>query len=230
MTRPIITHKFRDHEYSFHDTVQAPDLIKEIFGDNYDVIKSVEAGILSFPSGSIILDIGANEGMFSILMATLFPQTRIIALEPVSRTFFHLVANKDLNGCSNIECYNVGVGKPGQHTVKMVVGKNDWSGGSSSLITYKESDHIQMEVGLITLDKVFEMYKIDRCRLMKMDIEGMEHDVLYSSTVLPRVDYMTAEFHINNRLNFQCRRMDALAVWCSNLTKLIHVDFCHMAE
>lgn len=85
-------------------------------------------------------------------------------------------------------------------------------------------------MGLISLDEVFDLYSIDRCRLLKMDIEGAEYEVLYPSTVLPRVDYMTIEVHLNHRLDFQSRRPDGLIVWCANQTKLIHADACRMAE
>jgi FkbM family methyltransferase len=225
MTNPILTHEFYGQKFYFNDTPTAPFLIKEIFSDNYKVL---EKGI-EFRPGDIILDIGACEGMFSIMMAKLFPQTRVIALEPVSGTYFQMIRNKGLNGCTNIEAYNVGIGKPGQHTITLNVSKG-YSGGSSSLCTFDPINHYQIEVGLISLDEAFELYKIDRCRLLKMDIEGAEFDALYPSTVLPRVDYMTAEFHRNQRLDFLARRADALAVWCMNKTGLFHVELCSMAE
>ncbi len=229
MTQPILTYEFRGITFSFTDTPTAPALITEIFSDNYDVLKLEVESDLDFPSGSIILDIGANEGMFSIMMAKLFPMTKVIALEPVPTTYAHLLSNISLNSCVNISPYNVGVGKPGQKTCTINVPHNH-SGGSSSLFTFIPTDHYQVEVGLISLDDVFEMYDINRCRLMKLDIEGAEYDALYPSHILPQVDYMVAELHSNRRLDFQSRRMDGLATWVGNQTKLIHVDYCKMAE
>jgi FkbM family methyltransferase len=226
MTQPIITHRFQDRDYYFHDTPQASSLISEIFSDNYHVLQSA----IDFPPGSIILDLGANEGMFSIYMAGMFPLTRIIALEPVPRTFYHLQENIKLNSFTNIEVYNVGVGKPGQKTCIINVGLNDWSGGSSSKLTFDPTKTEQVECGMISLDDVFEMYGIEKCRLLKIDIEGAEYDALYPSHVLPKTDYMVGEFHMNQRITFESRRMDALATWCYNQTKLIHIDTIHMAE
>ncbi len=222
----IITHEFRGQTFSFTETPEAEVLINEIFADNYKVL---EKGI-TFSPGDVILDIGANEGMFSIMMAKLFPETRVIALEPLPSTYFNLVRNKELNKCSNIEAYNVGVGSPGKHTATLVTNKNGMSGGSTSLCTFNPEHHNKTEVGLISLDEAFDLYSIDRCRLLKIDIEGAEYEVLYPSTVLPRVDYMTAEFHFNNKLDFQSRRPDGLIVWLTNQTKLIHADVCRMAE
>ena len=75
----MIEHDFRGHKFYFKETKDAPLLIQEIFADNYGVLaKGIE-----FRQGDVILDVGANEGLFSILMSKLYPQTRIIALEPV---------------------------------------------------------------------------------------------------------------------------------------------------
>jgi FkbM family methyltransferase len=225
MTDQIITHEFQSHKFYFNNTKDTPALIKEIFSDNYKVIESG----LQFGAGDTILDLGANEGMFSILMSKLFPLARIISLEPVPRTFFQLVRNKGLNGCTNIEAYNVGVGKPGQHTSTLNVSK-DFSGGSTSLCTYNPDHHYATEVSVMSLDEVFELYKIDRCKLLKMDIEGMEYEVLYPSTILPRVDNMVMECHYNRRLEYQGRRPDGLITWVGNKVRLIHVEICQMAE
>jgi len=222
----ILEKEFRGQKFSFHETPEAQVLIDEIFSDNYKVLeKNIE-----FSPGDIILDIGANEGMFSIMMAKLFPQTRIIALEPLPSTYFNLVRNKGLNSCSNIEAYNIGIGPPGKHTDILVTNKNGMSGGSTSFCTFNPDHHVKVEVGLISLDEAFDLYNIDRCRLLKLDIEGGEYEALYPSTVLPRVDFMTAEYHFNNKLDFKSRRPDGLIVWCANQTHLIHADVCRMCE
>lgn len=225
MTDQIITHEFQSHKFYFNATRDAPALIQEIFADNYKVLeKNIE-----FNPGDIILDIGANEGMFSIMMAKLYPHARVIALEPVPRTYYQLVRNIGLNGCMNIDSYNIGVGKPGQKTTMLNVSK-DFSGGSTSLCEYNPDHHDRIEVNLVSLDEAFGLYGIDRCRLAKIDAEGMEYEILYGATVLPRVDFMTMEIHNNHKLEFLGRRMDGLVTWVSNKTQLIHVDLCKMAE
>ena len=222
----ILEKEFQGVKFFFHETPDAPILIDEIFLDNYRVFDSK----MGFDKGDVILDLGANEGMFSILIAKMFPYTRVIALEPVPRTYFALLRNKGLNGCTNLEAYNVGVGKPGQKTETMIINKSGQSGGSTSFCTFNPVAHEKIEVGLISLDEVFDLYGIERCKLLKIDIEGAEYDVLYPATVLPRVDFMVAEYHTNTRLDFQARRPEALAVWCANHTKLLSAYGCKMAE
>ena len=221
----MIEHKFKEHTFQFEDTPTAPSLIAEIFSDNYKVFeKNIE-----FDKDDVILDIGANEGMFSIMMSKCFPHTRIIAFEPVPSTYLNLRKNIKNNNCKNVEINNYGVGKKGQTEVSMIVAKSA-SGGSTALGTFNPEHHYQVEVPVFTLDNIFDLCGISTCRLLKMDIEGMEYDVLYSSTVLPKVDYMTAEFHMNSRLEFQARRAEGLAVWVGNQTNLYHLELCRMCE
>ena len=223
----ILTREFHGQKFYFNNTPTALMLINEIFSDNYEVFKTN----LEFSPGDVILDVGACEGMFSIMLAKLFPQTRIIALEPVPQTYFLMMRNIGLNGATNIEAFNIGLGKKGQKTAEIYISKDlSNTGGSSSLFTFNPESHTKETIGVISLDDAFDLYGIDRCHLLKMDIEGLEYDVLYGSSVLPKVDYMTMEIHHNQRLVFQSRRPDALAVWVSHQTKLLHVDFCRMAE
>lgn len=222
----ILEREFRGQKFFFHETPEAPALIEEIFSDNYRVFESK----MEFSTGDVILDIGANEGMFSILMSKMFPEARVIALEPVPRTYNSLLQNKLINDCPNLRPYNLGVGKPGQRTTELITNKNGASGGSTSFCTFNPEMHEKVEVGLVSLDEIFELYDIDRCKLLKVDCEGSEYDILYPSTVLSRVDYMAMEIHINQRLEYQARRADALAVWCANQTKIISVVYCKMAE
>lgn len=222
----IIEKEFRGQKFFFHETPEARALVEEIFSDNYRVFESN----MKFSKGDVILDIGANEGMFSILMSKMFPEARVIALEPVPRTFDALLRNKLINDCPNLRPYNLGVGKPGQRTAEFITNKNGASGGSTAFCTFNPETHEMVEVGLISLDEAFNLYGIERCKLLKVDCEGSEYDILYSSTVLPRVDYMAMEIHINQRLEFRARRADALAVWCANQTKMISIVYCKMAE
>jgi FkbM family methyltransferase len=225
MTQPLLEHEFQGHTFYFNDTFMAKDLIKEIFSDNYKVLE----GKVEFSPGDVILDVGACEGMFSIMMAKLFPHARIIAIEPVPRTYYHMVRNIGLNGCTNIEPLNVGLGKE-IGTKTMFVGLKGDSGGSSSEMTFNPEWHEKVEVEIIGMDDLFESQNIDRVRLLKMDVEGMEYDILYNTSMLERVDYFTEELHINARLDYDSRRIDGLANWIANRTKIIHIEPCRMSE
>lgn len=223
-THSLIEKDFKGLKFNFQETKTAPQLIEEVFSDNYRVF---ESGV-KIAAGDVIVDAGANEGMFSVLMSKFFPEARIIALEPITRTREILEENLRVNGCENVVVcpYALGTGDDTTFTVS-----KDYTGGSSGLIKFKESDHYQEIVSTLTLSDVFDLYRIDRCRLLKLDIEGMEYDVLYAAgELLRRVDYLSAEFHLNNVLDFNGRRIEGLANWVSNRTKVLHVDVCRMAD
>jgi FkbM family methyltransferase len=227
MAKEIIKHRFNDVDFYFNTTPQAEALITEIFGDNYKVFAS---GIdKEFQPGDVVLDLGACEGMFSIMLAKLFPFLKIIALEPVPRTFYQMLRNIGLNGVTNIEPVNIGVAK---ETGKMVfsVGKDNYSGGSTSMMTFNPETCDQVEVILFSLDEIFKMFKIDKLKLLKIDIEGMEYDVLYNTTRLKDVQYLSGEFHTNLKLDAKGFRIDGLANYVGRHTKLVAIEACKMAE
>jgi FkbM family methyltransferase len=214
--------------YKFHNTPTLPGLIKEIFNDNYKIF---ERGV-QFSPGNVVVDIGANEGIFSIMLAKMFPGVKIIACEPVPRTFFQMLRNVGLNGVTNIITHNCGVGKE-SGMMPMVV-NDEFSGSSSGVQQVFDKDKNRViQVEILSLDKYLTKYCLDnnRIRLMKMDIEGMEYDALYHSTLLDKVDYFVGEFHVNKFLTDVKRRdVKELATYVGSKTNLIFYETCYMAE
>lgn len=218
---------FNGTEFSFYETPTLDALISEIFRDNYHIFDRK----IPIEKGDYIVDIGANEGIFAVMMGKMFPEARILAFEPVPRTFFQMVRNVGLNGCSNVEAFMYGFGKEAapQH---MHVHKV-YSGGSSLVDTFDTVNHENIAVDIRPLDifldrKLFPW--MERIKLMKMDIEGGEYEALYNSTVLPLVDYFVGEFHMNARLSNKGYDMNELATWVGSQTRLVFFERCKMNE
>jgi FkbM family methyltransferase len=171
------------------------------------------------------VDIGANEGMFSILMAKMFPLVRVYAYEPVPRTFFQMIRNIGLNGVTNITPQCVGVGK--ERYAEMNVHKV-YSGGSSLVDTYDPLTHDKTSVMLCTLDEILGAH--DKVKLLKIDIEGGEYDAIYDSMLLRKVENMVGEFHINPKLQSKGYSIEGLATYVKEKTNLIHYEPCRMAD
>ena len=224
----LISTTYNNILFQFTNTPTSPQLIQEIFTDNYKIFSRG----LQFQPCDIILDIGANEGMFSILMAKLFPFTRIISLEPVQKTFFTMIKNIGLNNITNIHPYNLGVGgKSNKHEI--IYCDKTYSGGSSMVVTpnFEAQDIVNIEV--VAFDDIFDIRKfpeINRVKLLKMDIEGAEYETLYNSTCLPRIDNMVAEFHINTRLESMGYDINELATWVGSKTNLVYFEKMRMAD
>ena len=49
-------------------------------------------------TSDVILDVGANTGVYSLVAKAANPESRVIAFEPVKRTFDRLEHNNNING------------------------------------------------------------------------------------------------------------------------------------
>ena len=217
---------FRGHNFYFTQTPAIDALINEIFSDNYHVLQSG----LQFVAGDIIIDLGANEGVFSIMMAKLFPAADIYSVEAISSTYRTLLSNIASNHCSNIHPFNCGVG--GETGKREFVVCNDFSGGSSSVMrhTFSKLHHHKEMVNIYSMQDIFNKLNIDYCKLLKIDIEGMEHETILNCENLMRIENLVGEFHINSNLQSQGYSTAQLVTYIRERTNLIHYETCQMAE
>jgi FkbM family methyltransferase len=220
--------QFKGNDFWFNNSPTLPFLLKEIFSDNYHIFQSG----LQFSDGDIVIDAGANEGVFSILIAKMFPQVKVISLEPVFSTYKFLLANIGLNNLINIHTALVGVsGKSGNEEM---VACNDITGGSSVMVTPDPSVHKIVTVHMDTLDNRIDDLRLEgrKIKLLKIDIEGSEYEVLFNSQRLKEgmIENMVGEFHINTRLEQEGYSIDMLAGYVSQYTNLLFYESCRMAE
>lgn len=207
---------YKGGDFKFTDTPQCSNLIKEIFFDNYRVFASG----MKFEKGDIVLDLGANEGLFSILMAKLFP-VKVVAFEPVRRTFGDLLKNMEINAIGNeIEAHFLGVAEK-RGRLDLYV-HNGISGASSNHLT-PNRDFYTDNIEVITLDDAI-MLCGGQIKLLKIDIEGGEYDAFYGSEALGRVDNIVGEFHINQRLRNRGFSINQLAEYLAGKTNLVYYE------
>ena len=80
-------------------------VFNEIFTDQ----SYMQHGIELKPE-SVVFDVGANIGMFSVMVATCFPESNIYAFEPIPPTYNIMESNAKLySSISNIHSYNSGL-------------------------------------------------------------------------------------------------------------------------
>jgi len=222
----FLKREFQGKIFQFVETKTAPALMEEIFNDSYSIFKSG----MEFKPGDVVVDLGANEGLFSILLAKLYPEIRVISVEPVIRTLETLRQNITVNGCENITVCDKAIHSPRGDRVSLTISK-DYSGGSTSFCTFIPEDHYQQWAETITLNKLYEQYGVKHCKLLKVDIEGMEYEALYYGIdALDNTDSVVIEVHINNNLEFMGRRPDGLVNWLTGHTKVVHASLCRMAD
>ena len=121
----------------------------------------------------VILDLGAHYGDTTLYYNALFPDAKIYAVEPSPENFERL--NTHVKNIHNIIPLQFAIGSTND-TVELSVG-NEPFGHSTVNTRYVASKTI---VNQITLNKVFDDYKIEKADLIKFDIEGAEFSLFES--------------------------------------------------
>ena len=138
-----------------------------------------------------VIDIGAHIGLFSLLVSQLCKTGKILSFEPVSENFDLLVSNLKLNHIKNILPFNMAVSKNSGRLDLFL--NNDQSAHS---IFSKSSESISAES--TSLQKIFDENKISSCKLLKLDCEGAEYQIIDSlpSEYLDKIQNIVMEYHL----------------------------------
>ena len=187
---------------------------------------------IDFKEGDIVIDIGANVGMVSILLAKKFPFIKIYSFEPLKENYDNFIKNIELNNIPKgvITAENKAVTKDGRLITMSINSAN--KGGSSTTdvisinsIMTKENSQVES----ITLEEIFKKYNINKLKLLKIDCEGSEYEILYNTdtNLLKNIENLRGEFHENKNLTDEYD-IDKLCEYVSKyiknykVTKAIH--------
>jgi methyltransferase, FkbM family len=145
-----------------------------MFGDYEPSMRAVLRKYLE--PGGIFIDLGANEGYFSVLASGLVgPHGAVIAVEPQSRLQSVIQANLSLNNCYNVRLIQTVVsGATGSVEIQLAPEVN--TGGTSLFKNTKYSLETE-SVQSLTLADFLARTGAERCDLMKVDVEGAEYDI-----------------------------------------------------
>jgi len=168
---------------------------------------------IDFQPGDVIIDIGAHIGMFAIYTALRLPHVVIHAFEPFPENFARLKENLDRNGITTVRIHHQGVTGDGR-LLEMVTSPLN-SGGSTCHSRTLEHGRIT-GIPSTTLDQIFESLGVDKCKLLKIDCEGSEYEILFSTHSLSKVEYLSGEFHYNQLLREQGYSVEGLLQHCES--------------
>ena len=123
--------------------------------------------------GDMIFDIGANIGNHSMFFSQQVGSSgKVFSFEPQPQLFYMLCGNLALNNLTNVIPFNKGVGKEdGYLWLPDIDYSSEYNFGGISLQTKQGG----LQVPITVLD---HFINIDRVDLIKIDVEGMEHEVL----------------------------------------------------
>lgn len=125
---------------------------------------------LDIPNGTI-LDVGANIGIYSLMFSRVCGANgKVFSFEPGSLNYTLLGLNKLINKLHNVYAFNYAVGNhdgfgklflddPTTHSMKKVFSKSE-------------------QVNVVKIDTFCGKNNINKVDLIKIDVEGAEHDVL----------------------------------------------------
>lgn len=122
--------------------------------------------------GMVAVDVGANIGTHAVCFAqSVGPNGRVLAFEPQSVLLQVLIGNVALNACRNVVAENKALGaRAGSVVVPWLDYAREGNFGALELGAWTQGD----TVPVATLDS----YALHSCHLIKIDVEGMERDVL----------------------------------------------------
>jgi len=129
--------------------------------------------------GDTFVDVGANVGLFSVVAGRIIgPTGKLIAFEPVSKTFRRLQENLQINQFNHVTANNLALSSaPG--SFDMVVSVGDKDAWNSMAQPYVDGETKTETVQLTTWDAYASTNALTgQVALMKIDVEGWEHHVL----------------------------------------------------
>ena len=124
--------------------------------------------------GQTIFDLGANNGIHSLLFSKLVGKSgKVFSFEPLPENIAEIEKNKTLNGISNIQVVPAAVGNTDGETT-FYLGRFNKQG---SIVGIGSQTGKEVSVQLLTLKTFIEREKI-RPDFIKIDIEGAESGAL----------------------------------------------------
>lgn len=145
---------------------------------------------------SNVIDVGANIGTHAVYFAKKCNQGNVVAIEPQIYIFEMLAANLLINGCYNAVPVHAGASsKPG---VAKMVNFNPFVDHKMNYGEFKINDHTDrgIDTNIVTLDNYASLSKFN---LIKMDVEGLEVEVLNGATKILKEHKPFLYIEFNNK-------------------------------
>jgi FkbM family methyltransferase len=128
--------------------------------------------------GDVFLDVGAHVGVMGLVARQLVGSSgRVIAVEPQPYNCERILRNWNLNGFNNLTLHVAAAGAA--ETVISLPQQSPTDKSRLSLaLPMPDATDLNFLVPLVTLGSVITRAAVDRVRLLKIDVEGYELEVL----------------------------------------------------
>ncbi|MCB9647849.1 MAG: FkbM family methyltransferase [Deltaproteobacteria bacterium] len=136
----------------------------------------LEALVRACRAGDVVLDIGANVGLYAVRMARAVGESgRVYAFEPNPETFAVLEEHARLNRVPQVRPQALAAGAEASTAVLQGIGSDDV--GKCSLRS-GEAGIAVASVRVVTVDDFYRDQGLERVDLIKVDVEGFEPEAL----------------------------------------------------
>jgi FkbM family methyltransferase len=160
---------------------------------------------INFEAGDIAFDIGAHVGTVSIHLAKMHPAIKIYAFEPAKINFDNLCRNIELNGMTNITPINAAVTFDGRDLSFVVRATQSQTHHAVSSALHQRNDRTAITdietIPSVSLQKFCAEQKITQIKLLKIDCEGSEYEILYNLDLLSKTTHIRGELHSSKEEN-----------------------------
>lgn len=159
-------HEFSVFESWFHTFIM---IFQSITVDQYHAKEFLK-------KDSVVIDAGANIGVFSVFAANMCPEGKVFVFEPSKKTYDILLQN--IKNYPNIRSMNIALGDK-QGSGKLILAESSGSNTLEDSEMYKNSEGARKEdIEVTTIDDFVKQRGINRVDFIKMDTEGYEKKIL----------------------------------------------------
>jgi len=182
-------HELGEEKFIIRKGTDDKKIINEVYNGNYK---------LKIPNDSVIIDIGAHIGAYSIL-ASKYAKV-VYAFEPYSESYSLLTNNIEMNQIGNVKTYCKGIAKK-KGKKKLYLSPN--SVGAYSI--YSLINQKSCKIECITLGDFIISNKIEKVDILKLDVEGAEYEILFNlpKEILSKIKNITMECHSMELINIK---------------------------
>jgi FkbM family methyltransferase len=152
------------------------------------------------PDNAVIVDLGANIGVFTIYATTTANNVKVYAYEPLTKFFDMMEANVRLNGQEkSVQCFNLAVAGKAETRTLYVKGTDFYFPTlvGNDRKNKQEAKQETTDVECTTIANIFESNKLKQIDILKMDCEGAEYEILYQTPAayFERIKEIRMEYH-----------------------------------
>ncbi len=166
----------------------------------YDFLNSIE-------KPSSFVDIGANQGIYTLIASKNRNIKKIYSFEPVPENFKSLNKNIKLNSFNRITTIKAAISSQNKNRY---ISFNKFHTGTSSLDLKKNNTNKLIKIKTINFRYLNKLIKLDYNLIIKIDVEGHELIVLeqiVKSNLIIKVDYIFIEINFKRNNLMKIKRI-----------------------